>query len=251
MTIWTALILGLLIGWIVEWVIDWIYWRQRTQNSTAELANLRVQHSRLRADLNAGAGSLVKLKTELAALQTDNERLHGELNAANGSLGQYKAELGALNTARLQAELDALRTERAPTQTTLAAQDAGNQGKTQLLSVVPTPIGAADGVQLSDSDDRQHNAELERLQAQFDSGERAYAVGERQRDPLIDINGIGPVYEQRLLDAGIYTFAELAAQSPARLRELVGAKSWQETETEAWITEARQFIQAGRGGSAQ
>ena len=74
-------------------------------------------------------------------------------------------------------------------------------------------------------------------------------MGEQQRDPLIDINGIGPVYEQRLFDAGIYTFADLAAQSPARLRELVGAKSWQETETEAWIAEARQFMQAGREGA--
>ena len=76
-----------------------------------------------------------------------------------------------------------------------------------------------------------------------------------QEKPIIgisigDINGIGPVYQQRLFDAGIYTFAELAAQSPARLRELVGAKSWQETEAEAWIAEARQFMQAGGGRSA-
>ena len=118
---------------------------------------------------------------------------------------------------------------------------------------------------LSDTGDRQHsaeserlraeladaNGEIERLRAQLDSRERTVAVGERTRDSLIDINGIGPVYEQRLFNAGIYTFAELAAQSPARLRELVGAKSWQETETEAWIAEAQQFIQAGRGRSAQ
>jgi predicted flap endonuclease-1-like 5' DNA nuclease len=246
MSIWTALILGLLIGWIVEWVIDWIYWRQRTQNSAAELANLRVQHSRLRADLTAGAGSLAKIKTELAALQVDNERLRGELNAANGSLGQHKAELGALNTSlsavqadrdRLRSEMDALRAEQPSTQKPLDAQAAGNQFKTQLLAIDPTLAG----VHLSDTNDQQPNAEFERLRA----------VGEQQRDPLIDINGIGPVYEQRLFDAGIYTFADLAAQSPARLRELVGAKSWQETETEAWIAEARQFMEAGRGRSAQ
>lgn len=250
MNVWTALILGLLVGWIVEWVIDWIYWRQRTQNSTAELANLRVQHSRLRADLEAGAGSLAKIKTELAALQLDNERLRGELNAANGSLGQYKAELGKLNTSfssaqaerdRLRAEIDALRAEHAPTQTTLDAQGAGNQFKTQLLSIDPTLTSGAEGVHLSDTGDQQPNVEFERM----------HAVGEQQRDPLIDINGIGPVYEQRLFEAGIYTFAQLAAQSPARLRELVGAKSWQETETEAWIAEARQFIQDGHGRSAQ
>jgi predicted flap endonuclease-1-like 5' DNA nuclease len=245
MSIWTTLILGLLIGWIVEWVIDWIYWRQRTQNSMAELANLRVQHSRLRADLTAGAGSLAKIKTELAALQIDNERLRGELNAANGALGQYRAELGTLNTSlstaqadgdRLRAQIAALRAEQAPAHTTLDAPGAGNQFKTQLLAIDPT---LAD-VHLSDAADQQPNAEFE----------RTFAVGERPRDPLIDINGIGPVYEQRLFDAGIYTFAALAAQSPARLRELVGAKSWQETDAEAWVAEARQFMQAG-GRSAQ
>src|SRR5690349_10533372 len=144
MSIWTVLILGLLIGWIVEWVIDWIYWRQRTQRSTAELENLRIQHSRLRADLNAGAGSLGKLKTDLAAFQTDNERLRAELEAANGALGQYKAELGALNTSlsaaqadrdRLQAEIVAPRAEQDSEPTTLDAQGIGSQYKTQLLAI--------------------------------------------------------------------------------------------------------------------
>ena len=280
MTIWTALILGLLIGWIVEWVIDWIYWRQRTQSSTAELENLRAQNSRLRADLNVGSESVSKLKadlaaatsgitaanadrdrlraeldagtssakgnTALAALQAEHERLQIELDAANSSLGQYKAELGTLNTSlasaqtdrdQLRAELDALRAERAPAQATLRAQGAETQYKTQLFSPAPPLDDATNSVHLNDTGDQQNNAEI--------------AVGERTRDPLIDINGIGPVYEQRLFDAGIYTFADLAAQSPARLRELVGAKSWQETETEAWIAEAQQFIQAGRGRSAQ
>jgi predicted flap endonuclease-1-like 5' DNA nuclease len=260
MTVWTALILGLLIGWIVEWVIDWIYWRQRTQNGAAELANLRVQHSRLRADLSAGTGSLAKLKADLAALQTDNQRLQAELQAANSSIGRYQAELGTLNTGlaaaqtdrdRLRAELDAL---RAPAQATLAAPGAGEQYRTQLLSIDPTLAGNTGGVHLGDGD-RQDSTESEHLHADLAGAEgeveRVQTVGDRQRDQLIDINGIGPVYEQRLFDAGIYTFVDLAAQSPARLRELVGAKSWQETDTEAWIAEAQQFIQAGRGRSAQ
>jgi predicted flap endonuclease-1-like 5' DNA nuclease len=249
MSVWTALILGLLIGWIVEWVIDWIYWRQRTQNSTAELENLRTQLSRLRADLTVGAGSITKLKAELASLQNDNERLRGELDAANGSLEQYKAELGTLNTNlsaahadsdRLRAEVAALRAEPAPAQTTPDAQTTGNQFKTQLLSIDSTLTSSAEGVHLRDSDDQLPNAEFERLRA----------VGEQRRDSLIDINGIGPVYERRLFDAGIYTFAELAAQSPEQLRELVGAKSWQDIDTEAWIAEARQFMENNPGRSA-
>jgi predicted flap endonuclease-1-like 5' DNA nuclease len=250
MTAWTALILGLLIGWMIEWVIDWVYWRQRTQDSAAELENLRAQLARLRGDLTAGAGSLTKIKAELAPLQTDNERLRGELNAANGSLGQYKAELGTLNSnlsaARaenddLRAEVAGLRAEQVPAQTMPEAQVAGNQFKTQLLSIDSALADSAEGVHLRDSDDQQPNDEFARLRA----------VGDRRRDPLLDINGIGPVYEQRLFDAGIYTFAELAAQNPERLRELAGAKSWQDIDTEAWIAEARRFMENDHGRSAQ
>jgi predicted flap endonuclease-1-like 5' DNA nuclease len=297
--------LGLLIGWIIEWVIDWIYWRQRTQNSTADLDNLRAQNNRLRADVNAGNDSLAKLKADLVAatsgaasanaerdrlraeldsgskattsdgelgnLKADNARLQAELSAANGSLGQYKAELDTLSTSlstaesereRLRAELDEL---RAPAQASLDAPDTKNQFKTQLLAIDPALARGGEGVHLGDTGDRQNdveaerlraeladaNGEIERLRAQLGASERTITVGEGARDPLIDINGIGPVYEQRLFDAGIYTFADLASQSPARLREIIGAKSWQETETEAWIAEAQQFVQAGRGRSAQ
>jgi predicted flap endonuclease-1-like 5' DNA nuclease len=95
------------------------------------------------------------------------------------------------------------------------------------------------------------NDQPEQLAAEFASPALANAVGERRRDPLIDINGIGPVYARRLFDAGIYTFEELAAQSPARLRELVGAKAWQDADTAAWIAEARIFAQAAQGRAAQ
>jgi predicted flap endonuclease-1-like 5' DNA nuclease len=223
-------------------VIDWIYWRQRTQNSTAELANLRAQNNRLRADLNAGTESLTKLKADLAA--------------ATSGLAAATADRD-----RARAELDA---QRAQTQATQDAQAAELKNTTQQLAIDPTLSASAAGVHLSDTGDHQKdveaerlrpeladaNGEIERLRAQLESRERTVAVGERARDPLIDINGIGPVYEQRLFDAGIYTFAELAAQSPARLREIVGAKSWQETDAEAWIAQARQMAQVAKGRSA-
>jgi predicted flap endonuclease-1-like 5' DNA nuclease len=41
-------------------------------------------------------------------------------------------------------------------------------------------------------------------------------------DDLIVIKGIGPVISRKLNDAGIFTFRELAATTPERLREIVG-----------------------------
>jgi predicted flap endonuclease-1-like 5' DNA nuclease len=266
MTVWTALILGLLLGWLVEWAIDWIYWRQRLQAEAAELANLRAQSARLRADIDAGAGSIDRLKADLeaanaglAAATAANQRLQVDLEAADGSIAQYKSELSVLDSSisalqserdRLRGDLEALRAGRAPADLG-TAQDSGKQYKTQLLSADPALFEAGAGVQLGGAEPAGANEQIEPLAPESASSSLANAVGERRRDPLIDINGIGPVYAQRLLDAGIYTFEELAAQSPARLRELVGAKAWQEANTAAWIAEARRFAQADQRRSAR
>ena len=53
------------------------------------------------------------------------------------------------------------------------------------------------------------------------------------------IKGIGPVYAQRLQSAGIITFADLAKQSPQRLREIIKAKDWQALDIESWLEQAR------------
>jgi predicted flap endonuclease-1-like 5' DNA nuclease len=46
------------------------------------------------------------------------------------------------------------------------------------------------------------------------------------------------VFARRLNEAGIVTFAGLAAQPAARLAEIVAAKSWQAIDPQAWIDQA-------------
>lgn len=55
------------------------------------------------------------------------------------------------------------------------------------------------------------------------------------------IQGIGPVYAQRLHDAGITTFAQLAGQSPDRLREVTKLAKTRAAEAEDWIAAARRL----------
>ena len=69
----------------------------------------------------------------------------------------------------------------------------------------------------------------------------------RDRYCLEAINGIGPVFAQRLDEAGVRSFADLVAQAPARLREIVEAKYWQAVDPESWIAEARQYAQSPGG----
>lgn len=43
-------------------------------------------------------------------------------------------------------------------------------------------------------------------------------------DDLTDVNGIGPVFAQRLTDAGVTSFAALAAMSADQLKETLGSR---------------------------
>jgi predicted flap endonuclease-1-like 5' DNA nuclease len=60
-----------------------------------------------------------------------------------------------------------------------------------------------------------------------------------RRDSLVDIEGIGPVYAQRLNSAGIFSFRQLAEQSPERLREIINPEAWQKIDFADWIAQAK------------
>lgn len=70
-----------------------------------------------------------------------------------------------------------------------------------------------------------------------------------ERDRLQKIHGIGDVFTRRFNEAGVFTFAQLAALTPERAREIIKPEEWQAIEPEQWIAEARQF--AGLAANSQ
>lgn len=58
------------------------------------------------------------------------------------------------------------------------------------------------------------------------------------RDPLEKIDGIGQVYQIKLYEAGILTFAQLAAASPSRITEVIEPQNWQVIDIMKWRREA-------------
>lgn len=56
-------------------------------------------------------------------------------------------------------------------------------------------------------------------------------------DDLTEINGIGPTFAKRLAEAGITTFAAIAASTPEYLREVTHATAV--ANPEEWIAQAR------------
>lgn len=61
-------------------------------------------------------------------------------------------------------------------------------------------------------------------------------------DDLTQIKGIGPVFQDRLNEAGIATYEQLAATAPEQVRQIIAAADWQKIEPERWVREAAQLM---------
>lgn len=73
-------------------------------------------------------------------------------------------------------------------------------------------------------------------------------VGSNRPDPLSDIRGIGDVYEQRLYEAGIFTWHELSLVDADTLRAIT--KALPNSNPDSWIEQARQLAaESGRIGA--
>jgi len=69
-------------------------------------------------------------------------------------------------------------------------------------------------------------------------GAAAEPVGIPAQD-LAAIRGIGDVFEQKLYEAGIMTFADLAAETVAQLEAIIQPQEWQEVDFAGWVAQAR------------
>ena len=66
-------------------------------------------------------------------------------------------------------------------------------------------------------------------------------------DDFEEVGGIGEIYERRLYEAGICTFAALAATSPERLAEVCQAPHLRGADYAAWIAHAAELAAARSG----
>jgi predicted flap endonuclease-1-like 5' DNA nuclease len=67
-----------------------------------------------------------------------------------------------------------------------------------------------------------------------------------RRDPFEKIDGVGPIFEERLWNAGVFSFAQLATMSPDRIRQIVDPQGKQPIVPEDWIKEAGEFARGDK-----
>ena len=81
------------------------------------------------------------------------------------------------------------------------------------------------------------DARLDGLSDDFEAYQRTHP------DDMTVIKGIGSVYQWKLRDAGVNTYAQLADADPDKLRRMLDVKEWQRVEIESWIEQARDWSQ--------
>ncbi len=82
-------------------------------------------------------------------------------------------------------------------------------------------------------------AQLDALQARFDEYVQTHP------DELADIKGIGRIYQWKLRDGGINSYAQLAQTTPERIREILDVPAWRKVEPESWIEQAKVLAKRG------
>lgn len=197
---------------------------------TVELADLRKRT----ADYNALKAEITELRPKIEALalaeaELDLSRAHAQ--RLREELARVSAEAAALGSenAKLSADLTSHRDRLAAVERTTSTLMAHLQGTPQ---TEPATNGAP-------------QAESERQPIDptkvgpLPLAPMAAVTMDAEPDPLGQIAGVGPVFEKRLWDAGIRTYADLAATTPDQVLAIIRPEHWQQIEPEPWIAEAR------------
>jgi predicted flap endonuclease-1-like 5' DNA nuclease len=213
--------------------------------------------ARLRDDLQRAQNSLAERGVELAGLRTQVGQ--ADWQTRTPALAALGRQLAALPPTKQLAADRAVAGQRLP-QVTTAPQDLASVngiGGVFEQRLYAAGIGSYwELANLSDADFAEILELTDLQRAAFDGAViRAQAealaaatgtVGQLwdgvAPDDLEPIKGIGKVFEQRLYDAGIRTYARLAAATPEELAGICGANMPVKPDFASWIEQARGLL---------
>jgi predicted flap endonuclease-1-like 5' DNA nuclease len=236
MTIWIALAGGIILGWVIEWIVDWLYWRRgiagfyaTESDLRSQLQNVQQQHTETTEAMSALRGQFDQITTSKA---TVDQQLQ-ETVAARAATEQQLQAASAAKVAtdqQLQETINAKAATEQQLQETLSAKAAADQ---QLQETISAKVAAEQQLQETATAKATVEQQLEEALNALTEARKP------RRDDLEQIDGIGRVYEQKLFDAGINTFAQLAVTPITRLKEIITPAAWQHVDFQSWIDQAR------------
>jgi predicted flap endonuclease-1-like 5' DNA nuclease len=234
---WWWLVLGIFIGWVAEWLVELFYWRWKRRSDTG----------RLERQLSHCWNQVATLETKLS-----QARVAAGLHIPEVVPEEVSAAMGPLVVGRGTAPLAA---PAAPAGVGIPAQDlAVIRGIGPVFEQMLNNAGIGTYSQLAALGEAELSAIIqpedwqEFNQQTWSEQARAWAAKTGTEgavwngiipDDLTEIAGIGEVFERKLYEAGILTFAELAGQTIARLDEIIQPKNWQRYDFASWIAQAR------------
>jgi predicted flap endonuclease-1-like 5' DNA nuclease len=170
------------------------------------------------AELKSRQEALEEAQGQSKALQDELARVVAEKAGLEQQLQQHAADLEAI-TQRLsaaQAGLDQTAARRDELDALLKERDHALAGAEQKLNRVSRFEGA---LALAKNLETRHAGKTRAASAAFVAGRQPQLSGEPQA--IGDVKGIGPVFQQRLYEAGVGTYWELANLSDEDFRDIL------------------------------
>ncbi len=260
-----VLLIGLAVGVLIAGAVDWYLFDQRAKEQAQQShAELQRKHAEL-AELRRTNRKLKQQAADFPTVQTNLERTNAALRDVQKSLEQSTAESARLKgnlerTSReldgLQSEIQLLREQNTSAESNVRAlqtqYDSLLDRVTQADRMRTALVVAADKVKLLQSENEQlrqqvSRPELTTPQEKGDlSAETPPAAPPQPEDDLASIPGLDPIYVKRLHESGIHTLDDLARETPERVAEFAGLKSWERADSTGWIAEAKAQLAAAK-----
>ena len=243
MTTIIAFVLGFIIGWIAEWAIDWFYWRKKTRQAETKAANLESQLTQLqneqanefaalRADLadrdqqiEAIEADLAELPSEEVEAVSDYETPAPQTGSGLGAFAAGAAVASLLdNAGEAEAELPQPDEEETPLaflpqleeeETPLAEIPLEPEDELQQVAPIPAFLLEEDESQPAEASSFfiEEQPEAGEANAEEPTLESVEETDQTQASPVDElakykkdieyVEGIGPVYGEKLRAAGI------------------------------------------------
>lgn len=222
------------------------------QRLAAERAHFESQHTELRAQIDAVLSERERIESEKAEALAEARRVAAELEQAHSERSRLESELASAQNEKLviaqrlesvqQVEEPVVASQPEPAVDPAVAQEleelrAVMSARDEAMKRLEEQVGRL--VQTFQTQRETPAPKVDRAPEERPVLSVAqFEVATGRKDPLIQIRGIGHLFERKLWNAGVLTFAQLAALTPEDVYEIVQPAEWQRIEPDRWISEA-------------